>query len=118
SMGIQRARSIAGVMMFSGDLALKKIQVVSGGERARVLLAKLLAKPSNLLLLDEPTNHLDQESVESLTLELQNYPGAVVIVTHSESMLRVVARKLVVFHHNKVEFFQEGYEDFLKKIGR
>lgn len=116
-MGLQRARSIAGTMMFSGDLAKKKIKVLSGGERARVLLGKLLAKPSNLLLLDEPTNHLDQESVESLTLELQNYPGAVVIVTHSESMLRDVARKLIVFHHDKVEYFQETYDDFLKKIG-
>jgi ATP-binding cassette subfamily F protein 3 len=116
-MGLQRARAIAGTMMFSGDLAKKKIKVLSGGERARVLLGKLLAKPTNLLLLDEPTNHLDQESVESLTLELQNYPGAVVIVTHSESMLRDVAQKLIVFHHDKVEFFQETYDDFLKKIG-
>lgn len=116
-MGLQRARSIAGIMMFSGDLAKKKIKVLSGGERARVLLGKLLGKPTNLLLLDEPTNHLDQESVEALTMELQNYPGAVVIVTHSEAMLRDVAQKLVVFHHNKVEYFQEGYEDFLKKVG-
>lgn len=116
-MGLQRARSIAGTMMFSGDLAKKKIKVLSGGERARVLVGKLLAKPTNLLLLDEPTNHLDQESVESLTLELQNYPGAVVIVTHSEGMLRDVAQKLVVFHHDKVEFFQEGYDAFLEKIG-
>ncbi|WPU64765.1 ABC-F family ATP-binding cassette domain-containing protein [Peredibacter starrii] len=116
-MGLQRARSIAGVMMFSGDLAKKKIKVLSGGERARVLLGKLLVKPTNLLLLDEPTNHLDQESVEALTLELQNYPGAVIIVTHSESMLRDVATKLVVFHHDKVEFLSETYDDFLKKIG-
>ena len=116
-IGLQRARSIAGTMMFSGDLAKKKIKVLSGGERARVLLGKLLVKPSNLLLLDEPTNHLDQESVESLTLELQNYPGAVVIVTHSESMLKDVARKLIIFHHDKVEFFQGSYEDFLLKIG-
>jgi len=116
-IGLQRARSIAGVMMFSGDLAKKKIKVLSGGERARVLLGKLLVKPTNLLLLDEPTNHLDQESVESLTLELQNYPGAVVIVTHSEMMLKDVAKKLIVFHHDKVEFFQSNYEDFLSKIG-
>ncbi len=116
-MGQQRARSIAGVMMFSGDLAKKKIKVLSGGERARVLLGKLLAKPSNLLLLDEPTNHLDQESVESLTMELQNYPGAVIIVTHSEGMIREVAQKLIVFHHDKVEFLPETYDDFLKKIG-
>ncbi len=116
-MGVQRARSIAGTMMFSGDLAKKKIKVLSGGERARVLLGKLLVKPANLLLLDEPTNHLDQESVEALTIELQNYPGAVVIVTHSETMIREVAQKLIVFHHNRVEFLQETYDDFLKKIG-
>ncbi|MFL5784346.1 MAG: ABC-F family ATP-binding cassette domain-containing protein [Bacteriovoracaceae bacterium] len=117
SLGRERVRSICGVMMFSGDLAKKKIKVLSGGERARVLLGKLLAKPTNLLLLDEPTNHLDQESVEALTLELQNYPGAVIIVTHSEGMLREVATKLVVFHHDKVEFFPQGYDDFLTKIG-
>lgn len=117
TLGQQRVRNICGTMMFTGDLAKKKIKVLSGGEKARVLLAKLLAKPTNLLLLDEPTNHLDQESVESLTLELQNYPGAVVIVTHSETMLRDVANKLVVFHHEKVEYMVETYDDFLKKIG-
>lgn len=116
-MGLQRSRSIAGIMMFSGELAKKKIKVLSGGERARVLLGKLLAKPTNLLLLDEPTNHLDQESVEALTMELQTYPGAVVIVTHSESMIRDVAQKLIVFHHDKVKFLSETYDDFLKKIG-
>lgn len=117
SLGRERVRSICGVMMFSGDLAKKKIKVLSGGERARVLLGKLLAKPTNLLLLDEPTNHLDQESVDALTMELQNYPGAVVIVTHSENMLREVATKLVVFHHDKLEFFPQGYDAFLEKIG-
>lgn len=117
TLGRERVRSICGVMMFSGDLAQKKIKVLSGGERARVLLGKLLAKPTNLLLLDEPTNHLDQESVEALTLELQNYPGAVVIVTHSEGLLRDVATKLVVYHHDKVEYFPQGYDAFLEKIG-
>ncbi len=117
TIGLQRARSLAGIMMFSGDLAKKKIKVLSGGERARVLLAKLLARPTNLLLLDEPTNHLDQESVEALSLELRSYPGAVVIVTHSEAMIREVATKLVVFHHGKAEYFPETYDDFLRKIG-
>jgi ATP-binding cassette subfamily F protein 3 len=113
----QRVRAICGTMMFTGDLAKKKIKVLSGGERARVLLGKLLARPTNLLLLDEPTNHLDQESVEALTLELQNYPGAVIIVTHSESLLREVAQSLVVFHHDKAEFIRESYDGFLTKIG-
>ncbi|HXH75021.1 MAG TPA: ABC-F family ATP-binding cassette domain-containing protein [Bacteriovoracaceae bacterium] len=112
-----RVRGICGTMMFSGDLAKKKIKVLSGGERARVLLGKLLARPTNLLLLDEPTNHLDQESVEALTIELQNYPGAVIIVTHSENILRDVASSLIVFHQGKAEFLRENYDGFLKKIG-
>jgi ATP-binding cassette subfamily F protein 3 len=117
SIGVQRARAIAGTMMFSGELAKKNIKYLSGGERSRVLLGKILAKPTNLLLLDEPTNHLDQESVESLTLELQNYPGAVIVVTHSESMLRDFANKLIVFQDEKINFHCESYDDFLKKIG-
>ncbi len=117
SLTMTRVRSICGTMMFPGDLAKKKIKVLSGGERSRVLLGKMLAKPTNLLLLDEPTNHLDQESVESLTMELQNYPGAVVIVTHSEGMLREIATSLIVFHQGKVEFLRENYDGFLKKIG-
>lgn len=117
SLPLQRVRAICGTMMFTGDLAKKKIKVLSGGERARVLLGKLLARPTNLLLLDEPTNHLDQESVEALTMELQSYPGAVIIVTHSEGLLRDVAQSLVVFHHDKAEFIRESYDDFLKKIG-
>lgn len=112
-----RVRAICGTMMFSGDLAKKKIKVLSGGERARVLLGKLLVKPTNLLLLDEPTNHLDQESVEALTLELQNYPGAVVIVTHSEGLLRAVAQSLIVFHEGRAEYLRETYDGFLNKIG-
>lgn len=114
---ISGVRNICGTMMFDGDLAKKKIKVLSGGERARVLLGKILAKPANLLLLDEPTNHLDMESIESLTEEIGNFPGAVVIVTHSEIMLRNLATKLVIFHNGNAEFFNGTYDDFLEKIG-
>jgi len=114
---ISNVRNICGTMMFEGDLANKKIKVLSGGERARVLLGKILAKPANLLLLDEPTNHLDMESIESLTEEIGNFPGAVVIVTHSEIMLRNLATKLVIFHNGNAEFFNGTYDDFLEKIG-
>jgi ATP-binding cassette subfamily F protein 3 len=114
---ISGVRNICGTMMFEGDLAKKKIKVLSGGERARVLLGKILAKPANLLLLDEPTNHLDMESIESLTEEIGNFPGAVVIVTHSEIMLRNLATKLVIFHNGNAEFFNGTYDEFLEKIG-
>jgi ATP-binding cassette, subfamily F, member 3 len=110
-------RNICGSMMFTGDDAEKKIQVLSGGEKSRVLLGKILATPSNLLLLDEPTNHLDQESIEILITELQKFPGAVVIVTHSETILERLPTKFIIFHHNTCEEFLGSYSDFLSKIG-
>lgn len=116
-MSIQKARSIAGTMMFPGDLSQKKISVLSGGERARVLLAKILARPTNLLLLDEPTNHLDQDSVDALIDELVAYEGAAIVVTHSEDFLRRFANKLIVFQNNKVESLMYNYDEFLEKIG-
>lgn len=117
ALGQQRVRSICGTMMFSGDLAKKKISVLSGGERARVLVGKLLARPTNLLFLDEPSNHLDQESVEALLKELKAYPGAVMVVTHSESFVRELAQKLIVFRGDRAEFVLGDYEDFLRRGG-
>jgi ATP-binding cassette subfamily F protein 3 len=104
-------------MMFEGDDALKKISVLSGGERSRVLLGKILATPTNLLLLDEPTNHLDVESVMALTEALENFQGAVVIVTHSEEILRRVATRLVVFQGDNPFVFEGTYDEFLDSIG-
>ncbi|TAN40976.1 MAG: ABC transporter ATP-binding protein [Nitrospirae bacterium] len=111
------ARKICGAMMFEGDAALKKISVLSGGERSRVLLGKLLVSPANLLLLDEPTNHLDMESIDSLIEAVDVFRGAVVIVTHSELVLSAIATKLVVFDGGKITFFDGTYEDFLSRVG-
>ena len=111
------ARSIAGTMMFEGDNALKKVRVLSGGEKSRVLLAKLLVSPANLLLLDEPTNHLDMESVDSLVEAIENFDGAVIIVTHSEMVLKAIATKLVVFDNGSVSVFDGTYQDFLERVG-
>jgi ATP-binding cassette subfamily F protein 3 len=112
-----QVRNICGTMMFGGDLALKKVSVLSGGEKSRTLLGKILAHPSNLLLLDEPNNHLDMESIDALIESLQNFPGAVMLVTHNEHILRALATKLVVFHRGKAEVFNSGYDEFLEKIG-
>jgi ATP-binding cassette subfamily F protein 3 len=112
-----QVRNICGAMMFGGDLALKKISVLSGGERSRTLLGKILAHPSNLLLLDEPNNHLDMESIDALIESMQDFAGAVLIVTHNERILRALATKLIVFHRGKVEVFNSGYDEFLEKIG-
>jgi ATP-binding cassette subfamily F protein 3 len=111
------ARNICGAMMFEGDSALKKISVLSGGEKSRVLLGKLLVSPSNLLLLDEPTNHLDMESIDSLIEALDSFDGAVIIVTHSEMILHAVATKLIVFDDDKVRMFDGIYQDFLDRVG-
>ncbi|HLE08854.1 MAG TPA: ABC-F family ATP-binding cassette domain-containing protein, partial [Thermodesulfobacteriota bacterium] len=97
------SRAICGAMMFTGDLARKKISVLSGGEQSRVLLGKILAHPANLLFLDEPSNHLDMDSIQVMTQEVKKFPGAVVIVTHNEEMLRVLATKLVIFHKGTAE---------------
>ena len=110
-------RNICGAMLFEGDAALKKIGVLSGGERSRVLLAKLLASPVNLLLLDEPTNHLDMESVDSLIEAIEVFPGAVVIATHSEMVLHATTKRLVVFDAGAPWFFQGTYQDFLDRVG-
>jgi ATP-binding cassette subfamily F protein 3 len=110
-------RNICGTVMFEGDSAEKKISVLSGGERSRVLLGKILAHPTNLLLLDEPTNHLDVESVEALCEEIAAYPGAVVLVTHSELLLRRLVNRLIIFHEGGAEYFLGGYDDFLEKVG-
>ncbi|OUR98732.1 ABC transporter ATP-binding protein [Halobacteriovorax marinus] len=110
-------RSICGSMMFEGDLADKKISVLSGGEKSRVMLGKILAHKSNILFLDEPTNHLDIEAVETLCEKLENFPGAIVLVTHNEMILRRLANRLVLFRSGGAEVFEGNYDEFLEKIG-
>jgi len=110
-------RKICGTMMFPGDNALKKISVLSGGEKSRVLLGKLLVSPSNMLMLDEPTNHLDMESNDSLVEAIDDFNGSVILVTHSEMMLHALATRLIVFDDGKVTLFEGTYQDFLDRVG-
>jgi ATP-binding cassette subfamily F protein 3 len=111
------ARNICGSMLFEGDRALKKIAVLSGGEKSRVLLGKMLAAPANLLLLDEPTNHLDMESVDSLIEAVDAFEGAVILATHSEMILHALAERLIVFEGGKPWLFEGTYGDFLERVG-
>ncbi|MEK7286875.1 MAG: ATP-binding cassette domain-containing protein [Nitrospirota bacterium] len=117
ALGRTEVRTICGIMMFSGTSAEKKISVLSGGEKSRVLLGKILAAPANLLFLDEPTNHLDMQSIEALVESIQQFAGAVVIVTHSEMILREVATKLIVFQNGETVLFNGSYDEFLEKVG-
>ncbi|MGE4265877.1 MAG: ABC-F family ATP-binding cassette domain-containing protein [Deferribacterales bacterium] len=113
----QKARDAAGTMMFSGDDALKKISVLSGGEKSRVMLAKAILQPANILFLDEPTNHLDMQSCDSLLEAIDQFKGTVVMVTHNEMFLNAIAERLIVFRNDTIEVFEGGYEEFLEKVG-
>lgn len=113
----QLARNICGAMMFEGDAALKRIGVLSGGEKSRVMLGKLLATPVNLLLLDEPTNHLDMYSCDALLAAIDSFEGAVVIVTHNEMLLHALADRLIVFQNDRVCVFEGSYQRFIDKGG-
>jgi len=113
----QIARNISGAMMFRGDDALKKIGILSGGEKSRVMLGKLLVTPVNLLLLDEPTNHLDMASCDALLAAIDSFDGAVVIVTHNEMFLHALAERLIVFQDETVFVFEGDYQSFLDKGG-
>jgi len=113
----QLARNICGAMMFSGDDALKKISVLSGGEKSRVMLGKLLATPVNVLLLDEPTNHLDMESCDAMLAAIDNFEGCVIIVTHNEMFLHALAQRLIVFQNDGIDVFDGSYQRFLDTVG-
>ncbi|MES2345751.1 MAG: ABC-F family ATP-binding cassette domain-containing protein [Chlamydiota bacterium] len=117
-LNLGQVRGICGLMMFSGDLAKKPISVLSGGEKSRVLLGKILARPCNILLLDEPTHHLDIESIEALIDAIEEFEGTVIIVTHSEwALRRIPLNKLVVCHNESQELFYGTYDEFLEKKG-
>ena len=113
----QTARDIAGAMMFEDDNALKKVSILSGGEKSRLMLGKILVLPCNLLLLDEPTNHLDLDSCDSLLAAIDAFEGAVVIVTHNEMFLRSLANRFIVFDRGRIAEYTRSYQEFLEEIG-
>lgn len=117
-LNLTQVKGICGLMMFSGDKSKKVNGVLSGGEKSRVLLGKIIAAPCNLLLLDEPTHHLDMESIEALIDAIEDFNGAVVIVTHSELILkRICLDKIVICHQGRQEMHLGTYEEFLDRNG-
>ena len=112
-----RARAICGAMMFPGGDAEKKVKVLSGGERSRVLLGKLLVAPSSILFLDEPTHHLDIESCQAMMDAVRDFEGAALVVAHDEHFLNEVATKLIVFKNDKVFLYPGKYSEFLESVG-
>ena len=117
---VPKLRNILGSFLFSGDEVEKKVQVLSGGERNRLALAKLLLRPANLLLLDEPTNHLDLQSKQVLLDALKGYKGTIVFVSHDRYFVDQLASRVLEVGAGQVESYFGNYEDFLRakqKIG-
>ena len=108
-----RVRTVLGAFLFSGDDVDKKIGVLSGGERARVALARLLIKPGNLLLMDEPTNHLDLGSSESLAESLAAYDGTLLFVSHNRSFVRRLATRIWNVEDGKVEVYPGTLDEYM-----
>jgi ATP-binding cassette subfamily F protein 3 len=106
-------RSVLGSFLFSGDDVEKKIGVLSGGERARVALAKLLLKPANLLVMDEPTNHLDLDSSEALIEALEGYSGTLMFVSHNRSFLDALATHVWDVKDHKIVPYPGNLADYL-----
>jgi ATP-binding cassette subfamily F protein 3 len=108
-----RVRSVLGAFLFSGDDVDKPISVLSGGERARVALARLLVAPGNFMLMDEPTNHLDLESSDSLAKALQSYDGTLVFVSHNRSLIRTLATRVWNVEDGGVETYPGTLDEYM-----
>lgn len=115
----QEMRKVLGQVLFRGDDVMKKIVMLSGGESARLVLAKLILQKNNVLILDEPTNHLDLESIDALIEALQVFTGAVLFVSHNRYFIdRIATRVLAVTEHHGVQNYLGNYHDYLAQFGQ
>lgn len=109
-------RTLLGSFLFEGDDVFKRIEVLSGGEKARVALAKLLIKSNNLLIMDEPTNHLDMESKDILIDALQEFEGTVIIISHDRYFLDQLTDKVLYIHHKEIKEYLDSYANFYERV--
>ncbi len=111
-------RNLCAAFLFQGDDVDKRIDKLSGGEKSRVVLATLLARPLNLLILDEPTNHLDIQSREILLEALRAFTGTVLLVSHDRHFLRSLVGRVFEIDHGEMRAYEGDYEYYLHKTGR
>jgi len=115
---IQQVKNVAGSFLFSGDLIEKRIRVLSGGERARLVLAGLLLQQHNVLVLDEPGNHLDVETIEALADALCRYQGTVIFTSHDRHFMHRVATAVIEVRDGRVASYPASYDDYVYRIRR
>jgi ATPase subunit of ABC transporter with duplicated ATPase domains len=111
----EKLRATLGLVLFSGDDVHKQIKILSGGETARLILAKMMLINHNFLLFDEPTNHLDMESTDSLIEALQNYPGTILFVSHSRHFISQVSTRIIEITNKGLRDFRCTYPEYLEK---
>jgi ATPase subunit of ABC transporter with duplicated ATPase domains len=109
----QTIRGTLGRLLFSQDEIRKSVKVISGGEQGRMLFGKLILQKNNIMVMDEPTNHLDMESIESLNLALENYPGTLIFVSHDREFVSSLATRIIELTPNGIVDFNGNYEDYL-----
>jgi ATPase subunit of ABC transporter with duplicated ATPase domains len=113
----QVIRGALGRLLFSQDDINKSVKVISGGEQGRMLFGKLTLQKPNILVMDEPTNHLDMESIESLNLALENYPGTLIFVSHDREFVSSLATRIIEMKPEGIVDFSGNYEDYLRSQG-
>ena len=113
----QTIRGVLGRMLFSQSDIKKSVKVISGGEQGRMLFGKLIQQKPNILLMDEPTNHMDMESIESLNLALENYPGTLLFVSHDRQFVSSLATRIIEITDKGIVDFHGSYDDYLRSQG-
>lgn len=111
----QNVRSVLGRMLFSQDDIKKPVNILSGGEKGRMIFGQLMLQMPNILVMDEPTNHLDMESIESLNLALENYKGTVLFVSHDREFVSSLATRIIEITATGIQDFTGSYDDYLRQ---